>query len=169
MFKALVIALIAGSCGFAGVIYDFNGQGTYFNGSQFAPFEFTFETDAPTFFTANAFGVPTTECFVQPLPPGVDCENINFYPDGSGHSGFTLAEIDLSGPNGNFYGWFFPLGSFDALGVYSVNNGSGFQAVLQVESSPTPEPAYGLAILVFGAIVLCSRRLRKCLESPHPL
>jgi len=167
MFKALLLALVVGSCCFAGVIYDFDGQATYLDGSQLVSFEFSFETEAPTFITANDFGVPTTECSMQPVPPGgVDCDHINFYPDGSSHSGFTYAEVDLSGPSGGFYGWFFPLGTFDALGDYSARF---FPGELEVESSPIPEPPYGLAILILGAIALCSRRLKRCLQRPHPL
>jgi hypothetical protein len=148
MFKALILALVVSSGGFAGVLYDFSGQGS--DGST--TFQFSFETVAPTFFTANVSDVPTTECTLQPLPAGgVDCSDIDFFPDGSTHSDFAFAEISLIASGGD-YNWFFDLGRFEAPGVYSTIAGA-FEGQLTV--STVPEPAlWDLCGLTFGLTAL---------------
>jgi hypothetical protein len=155
MFKALILALVVSSGGFASVSYDFSGQGSF--GST--PFTFSFETVAPTFFTDNVSDVPTTECSLQPAPTGgVDCADIDFFPDGSTHSDFSFAEISLIASGGD-YNWFFDLGSFDAPGVYSTVAGA-FEGQLEVATVPEPACLYvfGLTALALALVVYRQKR-----------
>jgi hypothetical protein len=156
VLKAVILALVVSSGGFASVVYDFSGQGSF--GST--PFAFSFETVAPTFFTVNISDVPTTECSLQPVPPGgVDCADIDFFPDGSTHSDFAFAEISLIASGGD-YNWFFDLGSFDAPGAYSTVAGA-FEGQLEVSTVPEPSSLYlcGLTALAL-ALVVCRQKRR---------
>lgn len=160
MFKVLILALVVSNCSFSGVIYDFSGQG--FDEFNSASFSFSFETLAQDFFTVEADDVPTRGCTLQPVPSGgVDCAHIIFYPDGSSHSDFSFAEIELSGPSGGFYSWFFTKGSFDAPGVYStIAEAQGFVGQLQVATVPEPVSLYlsGLGVAALAFMVYCQKR-----------
>ena len=164
MFKALILALVVSSGGFASVSYDFSGQGSF--GST--PFTFSFETVAPTFFTDNVSDVPTTECSLQPAPTGgVDCADIDFFPDGSTHSDFSFAEISLIASGGD-YNWFFDLGSFDAPGVYSTVAGA-FEGQLQVATIPEPASFYLCGLTALALVLVVYRQKRPVFGQISPL